>query len=195
MKKYLLLIICLFIASINFNLFLNPTKLVTGGTQGLAIILDHFINISPSLIVLIINITSLIISYIFLRKETTTSIIISTFIYPLFINLTSVIPILSIIKDNLIITSLIAGIICGITNGIIYKLNFSTGGITIITLLLNKYLNIKISISNFIINTIIIIVGIIIYSIKKSLYSLIVVTISSIIIHLIMKKKLTKNKT
>ena len=74
-------------------------------------------------------------------------------------------------------------------------MNFSSGGITIINLLLKKYLKIKISISNFIINTLIIIAGTIFIGLNKLIYSLTVVTISSIIIHNIMKYSLTKTKS
>lgn len=195
MKKYLYLIISLFFATINFNLFLKVHNLVTGGTQGLAIVIKHLININPAIIILIINITSLIISFILLKKETTISAILSTFIYPLFIKITSSIPEISLIKKHILLSSISAGIICGTTGGIIYKMNFSSGGITIINLILRKYFNIKVSISNFIINTLIIIVGTFFFGITKMLYSIIVISISSMIIHIIMKNKLTKNKT
>lgn len=195
MKKYFLLIISLLFAAINFNLFLKQLNLVTGGTQGLAIVIKHLINLKPSIIILIINIISLIISFIFLKKETTTSAIISTFIYPLLIKITSIIPDINFIKEHIFISSLLAGIICGTTGGIIYKMNFSSGGITVINLILKKYFNIKVAISNFIINSLIIIVGTFFFGIIKMFYSLIVISISSLIIHLIMKNKLTKNKT
>lgn len=194
MTKYTILLIALFIASINFNIFLKPLNLVTGGTQGLTLIIKHIINIKPSFIILTINIISLIISFIFLKKETTTSTIISTFAYPLFVNITSHIPKLSVITNNYLITSIISGIICGITGGIIYKLNFSSGGITIINLVLKKYFNIKISISNFIINSLIIIISTIYFGFLKIFYSLIIISISSIIINLILRFNLTKNK-
>lgn len=192
MKKYIYLTISLFFAAINFNFFLKELNLVTGGTQGLAIIINHFIKFKPSTIVLIINIISLIISFIFLKKETTTSAIISTFLYPFFIRLTSYIPNIPIIKEHILTSSIIAGIICGTTGGIIYKLNFSSGGITVINLILKKYFNLKVSISNFLINSLIIIVGTFFFGLLKMFYSIIVISISSLIIHLIMKKKLTK---
>lgn len=195
MKKYIILVISLLFAAINFNLFLKTLNLVTGGTQGLAIIIKHIIKIKPSLIILIINVISLIISFIFLKKETTTSAIISTFAYPLLVKATSFIPEINFIKKHLLISSILAGTICGTTGGIIYKMNFSSGGITVINLILKKYLNLKVSISNFIINSLIIIVGAFYFGLIKMFYSIIVISISSLIIHLIMKNKLTKNKT
>ena len=89
MKKYLKLLLILLIAAINFNIFLKPMKLVTGGTQGLAIIIHELIYIPHSTIVLIINLLMLILSYIFLKKETTLGTVIATISYPLFIKLTS----------------------------------------------------------------------------------------------------------
>lgn len=195
MKKYLILILSLFIAALNFNLFLKPLNLVTGGNQGIAIIIKHITNLKPSLIILIINIISLIICYIFLRKETTVSLVISSLSYPLFVRLTNKISI-SIITNIPILTAIIAGIICGITGGLIYKLNFTQGGISIINNLLHKYTKLKISISNFIINSIIMIIGCFYFGFIKLLYSLIVISISSLIINIIMSKnKLTKKLT
>lgn len=188
MKKYIYLLISLFFAAINLNLFLKPLNLVTGGTQGLAIIINNITSLKLSFIILIINIIALLLSFILLKKETTKGTIISTFAYPIFVKITSYIPTINFINNYQLITALIAGTICGTTGGIIYKLNFSSGGITIINLLLRKYFNIKVSISNFIINTIIIVAGCFFFGITKMLYSLIVITISSFIIHFIMKK-------
>ena len=192
MKKYIILIISLFIAALNFNLFLKPLNLVTGGNQGIAIILKHITKLRPSLIVLIINIISLIISYIFLRKDTTLSLVIASLTYPLFIKLTHNLS-LTIITNIPILAAIIAGIICGITGGLIYKLNFNQGGISIINTLLHTYLKIKIPISNFIINTTIMLIGSFYFGFIKLIYSLIVISISNLIINTIMSKNnLTK---
>lgn len=183
-KKYIILLISLLFAALNFNLILKPLNLVTGGTQGLAIIINHLTNFSSTLIIFTINIIALILSLL-LPKKTTYSIIIASFIYPLFIKLTSNLPPLNF---NVLFLSFLAGIVCGTTGGLIYKEKFSSGGITIINLLLQKYLKIKVSITNFIINVLIIFTGYFYFGLSKSLYSLIVVTTSSIIIHFIMKK-------
>lgn len=195
MKKYLILLLSLFIAAINFNVFLKPLNLVTGGNQGIAIVIKHLTNFKPSLIILIINIISLIISYIFLRKETTLSLVIASLSYPLFIRITHNISITTI-KNIPIIAAILAGIICGITCGLIYKLNFNQGGISIINTLLHTYLKIKIPITNFIVNTTIMLIGSIYFGFIKLIYSLIVISISNLIINSIMsKKKLTKKLT
>lgn len=193
-KKNIFLLICLFFAALNFNLILKPLNLVTGGTQGLAIILTHLFKIKPSTIVLIINVIALIISFFLLTKDNTYSALVSTFAYPLFIKITSYIPELPFPSNLTIIFAIIAGVVCGITGGLIYKLGFSSGGITILNLIINKYLKIKIALINFVVNAIIIGLGYWSFGLKKALYSIIVIGIGSFIIYLILRKKSSFNE-
>lgn len=192
MKKYILLLICLFLAALNFNLILSTLKLVTGGTQGLAILLSQITSLKSSIIIFIINITTLTISYFFLTKKSTNSALIATFAYPLFVRLTNNFNSFNFIEKNIYLSVIMAGIICGITNALIYKIGFSSGGITILNLLINKYLKIKIAISNFLVNSLIIILGFFLFGFKKTILALIVISISSLIIYLILRKKASK---
>lgn len=188
MKKYLLLLFYLFIASLNLNLLLKPLNLITGGTQGLALTINYLTKINLSTLVFIINIITLIISYFFLSKNYFKSALISSFIYPFFIKITSYIsPI--IISNYLIIYTIIAGLVFGITSGMIYKLGFSSGGVTIITLLLNKYTHLKISFLNFLINSLIIASSYFLFGFNKVLYSLLLILIGSLIINWILPRK------
>ncbi len=186
MKKYLLLLIILLIAAINFNLFLKPLKLVTGGTQGVSIIINNFTNISNYLIVLIINILMLILSFIFLRKQTTFGTILATISYPLLIKLTNS---LKFNFDYYLLNIIITGIISGITNGLIYKLGFTAGGINVLAPIINKYKKIKIGTINLIINSLILLIGCLVFGVKNFLYAMLVVIINSIFINIIMYKK------
>lgn len=183
MKKYVYLVLILFISSLNFNLILKPLNLVTGGTNGLSILFSDLFNIKPSIIILIIDVLMLIISFIFLSNKSSVGSLLSTFIYPLLIRLTSF-----NININLpiIILVLISGIISGITCAFIYKLDFTSGGINILSLVLNKKYNVNIAISNFIINFIIILFGAIEFGILKLIYSILIVIINSIIINIIL---------
>ena len=184
--KYFLLLLALFIAALNFNLILKPLHLVTGGTQGLAIILNHLLKLKPTFLIFFINQTTLILSYFFLTPQNTKSAILSSFAYPFFVKLTSSMPSLPL-SD--LLNAIIAGIICGITGGFIYKLGFSSGGTTIINLILHKYLNFKISFANFIVNALIIGLGFFFFGLRKTIYSLLVIIIGSILIKLILKEK------
>ena len=189
-KDYIYLIILLLIAALNFNLFLKPNSLVCGGTQGISIIINKLTNIDYSIIILVINALMLFLSIIFLNKKMTLGLIISTLIYPLFIKLTSnlILPF-----SYYLLNIIIVGILSGITNGLIYKLGFSASGINLLGPLLNKYLHIKIGTINLIINFIIMFLNLIIFGINNLIYSIMVIIINSLVINLILYKKIISN--
>jgi len=193
-KKIILLLICLFFAALNFNLILKPLSLVTGGTQGVAILINHLLNVKPALIVLIINCISIITSFFLLTKDNTYSALIATFAYPLFIKITSYIPEINLPTNLTLLWASIASIICGLTGGYIYRLGFSSGGISIINLLVNKYTKIKISLVNFLVNGLIIILGYFHFGFLKAIYSIIVIATSSLLIYIILKRKNLSSK-
>ncbi len=180
-KKYIELLLVLLIAAFNFNLILKPLNLVTGGNQGLAILLNHLLKISPALIILIINIIMLLISFFTLPKQTTYGTVLATFAYPFFVKLTSNLKI-PIIDNYLIIYIILAGIICGVTGGIIYRLGFSNGGISVLPVVFNSYFHIKIYLTTFLLNALIVLLGCYYFGIVKCLYSILIIFLQSYLI-------------
>ena len=181
-KKYIYLLLVLFVAALNFNLILKPLKLVVGGTQGVAVIFNHLFKLSPSFIILIINVLMLIISFFTLKKETTFGTIEATFMYPILVKLTSFIPTIKVSNEWVILLVILAGIVCGVTGGLVYKLGFSNGGISVLPLLIEKYFSIHVYFSTFVINGIIVLFGIIYFGILKGVYSIIIILLQSYLI-------------
>lgn len=188
-KKYLLLLIILLIASFNFNLFLKPLHLVTGGTQGLAIVLNDITKLNHSTIILMINVLMLILGFLFLSKKATIGTILATFSYPLFVKLTSNFQFsFSSIYLNIFVT----GIISGLTNGFIYKLGFTAGGVNTLGPILKKYWDIPVGTINLFINSIILLLGCVHFGLTKCFYSILVIIINSLVINLVLYKKILK---
>ena len=184
-KDYIYLIILLLIASLNFNLFLKPLNIVCGGTQGLSVIINNLTRIDNSVIILVINFIMFLLSVILLNKKMTLSLIISTFIYPMLINLTSN---FVFNLNNIVLSIIIVGIVSGITNGLIYKLGFSASGINLLGPLINKYFKFKIGTINLFINGFIMFLNLVILGINNLIYSIIVIIINSLVINLILYK-------
>ncbi len=179
----------LLLASLNFNLILKKLSIVTGGTQGLALIISKILNLETSIIILIINVLMLILSFKFLDKNTTYGTIFSTFMYPFLIRLTRNISLPFLNSFPVFILILLTAFLCGVTGGVIYKLGFSNGGISLIPLFVKKYFKVNIDITYFLMNTLIIILGIFTFGLLKSFYSIVVIFINSLIIRLILKRK------
>ena len=71
----------------------------------------------------------------------------------------------------------------------IYKLGFTAGGINVLAPIINKYKNIKVGTINLIINSLILLIGCLMFGIKNFLYAMLVVIINSLLINVIMYKK------
>ena len=91
-KKYIYLLVGLFIYSIAFNLFMLPNNFVVGGVSGISIIFNKFFNLDASLTVSVLSIFLLVLGFIFCNKDRMLSSVASTFILPIFIKLTSGLP-------------------------------------------------------------------------------------------------------
>jgi len=188
LKKYFFLAVALFFAALNFNFILKPLNLVTGGNQGLAILLSHVFKVGPSLIILVINTLMLILSYFTLDKKTTIGTVAATFMYPLYVKFTSYIPFFDLSETLMILWAVLAGVVCGVTGGVIYRLGFSSGGISVLNVVVNKYFKLKIAMVNFIINALIIVFGYFYFGLSKCIYSMIVITVGSYIIYKFLRK-------
>ena len=183
LSRYIVMLISLLISAILYNFLIQPAKIVTGGVNGIALINYSINKINPSITILIISIIMLILSYIYLGKECTTGTLIATFAYPLLVQITSYLTkYITIDMSDLLVISIFIGVIGGLSNGILYKTGFSNGGLPIISQILFKYHNIPIGKTNFIINTVIILLGSLIYGTTMILYAIIILYINSLIV-------------
>ncbi len=190
MKKYLRLVVCLFISALCFNILQKPNNIVSGGIPGLSIIITKYIKISSSLFIFIVSFILLILGYIFLGKNKIISSIASTFIYPLCIKITNI---NVSFTSNKILIAILIGIITGLTVGIIYKNSLNNGGISILVEIISKYSKLSIPIISFILNILIVILGYIFVGNDSIIYSSIILIINSIVIKLILSIPNKKN--
>ena len=61
--KYGLLTIALFIAALSFNIFILPLKIVLGGNNGVAVLLEYMFEIKPSVTLTGLSVFFLILIY------------------------------------------------------------------------------------------------------------------------------------
>lgn len=180
--RYSVLIISLFLSAIVFNLFLYPTNLVTGGMNGVAIIINHIFDLDPALIIFLGSLILLGLSYLLLGLDQTAGSVVATLVYPLFVELTEPISELIIIDtSDLILMSILIGLLLGITNGLMYKVGFSNGGLNVISQILYKYFRLSLSKTTMFINLIVVLIGGFYFGFNMMLYALIIIFISSFV--------------
>jgi len=181
--RYIWLVILMFIASINYNLFLNPNNIISGGGNGLSIIVEELFGLDPAIFILIFDVIILIFSFIVLGIEMSSSSIVAILIYPFFVSITSGISSVSFLQaDDKLLVGIFSGIISGFVIGSVCKIGFSQGGIIQISQMINKIFKFPIAKTNFWLNSIILMVGVFVFGLSSSLLGIVVLFISSMVV-------------
>ena len=182
-------VIGVFLYALCFNLFLIPNDLVVSGFSGIAIVVQRVFGWNANAFIYITNAILLVLGFIFLGWKTTKRNIAGSILYPVMITVTNPIAIFLnnyIIGDDFYLILLFAIILYGISSGLIYRTGFSTGGSDIIMQILNKYLKISESKAMIGANSLIIIVGMLVFGFNKGVYSFIILICSTYFIDKIM---------
>ncbi len=174
-----------FCLALCYNLFFVSKNIVVGGVSGLGIILQEVFGINSQAFIYIASFILLIFSYFCLGKEETERVVIGTFLYPLFITLTA--PMSEFLLhyldfQEILVTVVLAGLLYGFSNGLVYKYGFSTGGSDIIIRLGRKYLHFSEGKGVLIFNFLIILAGGLVFGIDNAVYALIILVIESILV-------------
>lgn len=187
--RLILSIFSIFALAVNYNLFLLHNDLVIGGTSGISIILHEYFGVSPATFIFIFNLIFIVISFFLLGPKETGMTIFGSFLYPVFVSLTSG-PCAAIadkiVLDDFFLIVLISGLIFGTGNGIIYRTGFSTGGVDNLIQIVSKYLRIPTGTASLIINLIIIASGGVIFGVSKAIYAIIIILLNSWLVDKIM---------
>lgn len=181
--RYFILVVLMFISAVNYNLFLNPNSIISGGGNGLSIIVQELFGIEPALFILLFNILVLVFSFFILGKEVCSSSIVAILVYPLFVSLTSFVSSVSFLQtDDKLLVGIFSGIISGFVIGTVCKMGFGQGGIAQISQILNKIFKISIAKVNFLINAFILLMGVFVFGLSSALLGIIVLFISSVFV-------------
>ncbi len=166
--KTSVLIFLMFWSAVNYNVLINPTKIVAGGANGISIIFEKLASINPSVIMLFVFGGALLVGLILREYELVISALIASLIYPLFVQITSpLVDIVIIGQNDYFIIAVFAGAMSGFISGILCKLDVSQGGISLITLIASKKLKMAYSTINIIINGSIILYGTTIFGVSN----------------------------
>lgn len=137
--------------------FIIPHNIIMGGTTGIAIVLSKFFNFDTAVFVFILNAILLILGLIIIGKKLFFTSVASTILYPVMLALFQRIPGIDKLTDNTLLASLFAGVLMGLSLGLVMRVGSSTGGMDIANLILSKWTHKSVAI--FVYLTDIIVVG------------------------------------
>ena len=178
----LLVILGNIIYALSVKLFLLPAGLVTGGTTGIALAVHHMFNIPVSGFVLGFNVCMLIIGYLILGRKFALSTILSTFTYPIALEILDRLLGNVVLTQDTFLCALFAGLGIGLSLGIVIRSGASTGGMDIPPLVLNRFFKIPVSVSLYVFDIGILLLQAIFSPVEKLLYGLVLVMIYTIVL-------------
>ena len=131
--EYIVIAIASGFYAIAISMFLDPNKLAPGGVTGIAIIINHFLEMPTGVLVLIMNIPIMLLGIWKFGLKFFVSTIVATVMGSVFIDVVAKFPVAT---NDLFLSSLIGGVLMGLSIGLIFKVGASTGGTDIIARLL-----------------------------------------------------------
>lgn len=170
-----------FLIALSYNLFVLPNNFITFGIDGIASLLYITGGISPSIVILVINLLILLICSFFFDKEKIYLYLLSAILIPLFIYLLSLTNI-SIDLPETILKVLCGGFLTGFGYSIIYKQGTSGGTIFLIEELISKLSRYYSRYYSFAIDIIVLIISYKFISYSNIIYSAIMIIIARMII-------------
>lgn len=155
-----------------------PAKLADGGVTGIALLLNNLFGFAPSITSLIINLPLLLVSLFIFGKQAFLRTIVGTFALVFFLHLWEGLNV-HFAVHNLLLNSLMTGVLSGIGCGLVFRFGGSTGGTDIIYQAFEKYFHIKIGKSLFLITFGILVVSLLYLDVTHFVYTLLSCSILS----------------
>ncbi|MDU1412452.1 MAG: YitT family protein [Clostridium sp.] len=180
-KQVMMILLGSMIYSIGVNLFIVPNKLLSGGVAGISLLIQYITGIQSGYTTLLINIPIFCFGIRVIDKEFGILSFIGMLSMSVFLILTKDIS-RFLTVDDLLISCICGGVLCGLGMAIIFLNRASEGGTDIIAIILKKRYGIKLAAMCFILNGIIVFTGLLISNLTITMYTLISLFIRSYIV-------------
>ncbi|MNJ47012.1 hypothetical protein D3C77_421570 [compost metagenome] len=166
----LMILVGSFITALAFNLFLVPSDIASGGVSGLSIIAKSLFNIEPAYTQWALNIPLFVAGLVLLGRYYALRSLLGTVVLPLFVFLTKdwIAP-----TTDPLLASLYGGIGVGLGLGLVFRGRGSTGGLSILAQIIQKYSGLSLSLCVVLMDGLVIVLAGIVLSPEKALYALI----------------------
>ena len=172
--------------ALSIKLFVLPADLMSCGTTGIALVVNHLTGIPLSGFIFVFNVAMLILGCWILGRQFAMTTIFSSLFYP--VALEALNRSLGAVRltDNILLNVIFAGIGLGISLGIVLRAGASTGGMDIPPLILKKFFHIPVSFSLWVFDFCILLSQMFFHSAEDLLHGILLIIVISIALNKIM---------
>lgn len=126
--------------------FILPQELITGGTTGLGLIANYYVDVPIEVFAAVFNVLMFGIAWWVLGTSFAMTTVISTFYFPCILAVLKRVTFFQNMTEDLMLGTILAGLLIGVGIGVVIRAGASTGGVDIPPLVMNKKFGIPISV-------------------------------------------------
>ncbi len=167
-------------------LFILPSGLITGGTTGLGIIVEHMTGLPIAAFQAVFNVAMFLLGLACLGWTFAATTLVSTILSPVMLAVMQRLVGDRVVCDDLLLCVLFGGFLVGASIAMIVKVGSSTGGMDIPPLLLQKYMGIPVSKSLYAFDFLIVVGEALLVAPDMLLYGVLLVVVYTMVIDKLM---------
>ena len=172
--------------ALTVKLFVLPANLMSCGTTGIALVVNHLTRLPISTFILIFNIAMLLLGWWILGRKFAMTTIFSSLFYPLALEvLNRTLGDVSF-TDNMMLNVFFAALGLGLSLGMVIRGGGSTGGMDIPPLILNRFFRIPVSVTLWAFDFCILLSQLLFHPVEDLLYGILLIIIISIALNKVM---------
>ena len=172
--------------TLSVKLFLLPANLMSCGTTGIALVVNHFTQIPMSTFILVFNMVMLAVGWMVLGRQFAMTTVLSSVLYPAILEILNRTLGDVVITENILLNLLFAGMGLGISLGIVIRGGASTGGMDIPPLILKKFFHIPVSASLWVFDFCILLSQMFFHPAEDLLYGILLIIVISVSLNKVM---------
>ena len=180
--------------TLTVKLFLLPANLISCGTTGIALVVNHFLNIPMSVFIFLFNVAMLAVGWLILGRKFAMTTILSSILYPVLLEILNRVLGDVVITENILLNVLFAGMGLGLSLGIVIRGGASTGGMDIPPLILKKFFHIPVSASLAVFDFCIMVSQMFFHPLEDLLYGILLLMTISVALNKVMVLGMSKTE-
>lgn len=134
------------VMSLGIVAFISPAGIICGGTTGISLVARHYLGAPISMTTGVLNVAALVAGAFLIGRKFAAATLVSSFAAPAAIALLEQIPAFSTLTSDMMLSSLMAGVLTGAGVGLVLRGGASTGGTDVPVLLVAKATGISTSV-------------------------------------------------
>lgn len=169
--------------ALSVTLFVLPSNVISCGTTGIGLVLEHLWNVPISGFVLVFNVIMLALGWLVLGKGFVMTTVLSSLLYPVLLEICQQLLGDGGVTENMLLNTLFGGMGLGASLGIVMRAGASTGGMDIPPLILKKLFSIPVSATLWIFDFLIMLAQMSFHTPEDLLYGIVMILTISIVLN------------